>query len=67
MVSGASNVQNLFRSGTGIVDDTMLRTAAEFVWDLPKEDWAKLNNDKSGRSKVPFPGYEDMPQHQRYW
>ncbi|KAK8110448.1 uncharacterized protein PG998_006905 [Apiospora kogelbergensis] len=52
MVSGASNVQNLFRSGTGIVDDTMLRTAAEFVWDLPKEDWAKLNNDKSGRSKM---------------
>ncbi|KAK8041297.1 cytochrome P450 [Apiospora phragmitis] len=67
MVSGASNVQNLFRSGHGINDDSMVRTAAEVVWDMPPEDLAKLVNDRSGRNKVPKPGYENMPAHERYW
>ncbi|KAK8855242.1 25-hydroxycholesterol 7-alpha-hydroxylase [Apiospora arundinis] len=50
MVSGANNIQNLFRSGQGISDDTMLLTAA-----------------KSGRSKIPKSGYENVPYHERYW
>ena len=67
MVSGASNVQNMFRSGHGISDDIMLRTAAESVWNLTREDTAKLVNDKSGRAKIPNPGYEHLPASERYW
>ncbi|KAK8067025.1 cytochrome p450 family protein [Apiospora hydei] len=67
MVSGANNIQVLFRSGHGINDDSMVRTAAEVVWDMPPEDLAKLVDDRSGRNKVPKPGYEDMPFHKRYW
>ncbi|KAK8001947.1 hypothetical protein PG991_014169 [Apiospora marii] len=67
MVSGANNIQNLFRSGHGISDVIMLRTAAESVWELHPEDLARLMGDKTGRSKVPNPGYEHVPVHERYW
>ncbi|KAK7954977.1 cytochrome P450 [Apiospora saccharicola] len=67
MVSGANNIQNLFRSGHGISDDIMLRVAADSVWELDPEDKARLMGDKTGRSKVPNPGYEHVPAHERYW
>lgn len=67
MVSGANNIQNLFRSGHGISDVIMLRTAAESVWELPPEDLARLMGDKTGRGKMPNPGYEHVPSNERYW
>lgn len=37
------------------------------MWGAPLADRAKFLSDKSGRGKVPLPGYEDTPPDQRYF
>ena len=40
---------------------------SKYVWGASDSDYTRLEGDKTGRAKVPSPGTENTPEHQRYW
>ncbi|KAH8659972.1 cytochrome P450 [Xylariales sp. PMI_506] len=67
LVTGAQNVQALFRTSTSISSNKFMLIVWENIWCFSKEDLAKFTNDTSGRLPNPAPGTENHPAEQRYW
>ncbi len=67
LITGAQNVQAMFRTSAGVSSDKFMIIMMETLWGSTTEDLAKFVNDKSGRLKVPAPGTEDRPEKERYW
>jgi len=66
-VTGTNSVRAIFRSAKEVSSDSFFLIAQARIWDATKEDLAKFKNDKSGRLKVPLPGFENVPDKERYW
>jgi hypothetical protein len=68
LVTGAQNVQKIFRPSPSIGnEDLMLTIVLPRIYGLPPHEIERFRNDKSGRGKVPIPGTEDTPEDQRHW
>ncbi|KAK0623996.1 cytochrome P450 [Immersiella caudata] len=67
LISGAENIQNIFRASANVGCDLFFLTLKDSIWGASKEDIAKFANDKSGRLPKPLPGYEDFPEEKRIW
>ncbi|KAF3765693.1 putative cytochrome P450 [Cryphonectria parasitica EP155] len=69
VVRGAANVQEIFRtsSTSKFESDIMIEMVAARQWGMPKKDLDKIKRDKSGRSKKPLPGTEDLPEQDRFF
>ncbi|KAK0736166.1 cytochrome P450 [Apiosordaria backusii] len=67
LITSPRHIHALFRSTPAISSDKFFHMICEHIWGAPLADRAKFLADKSGRSKVPLPGYEDTPANQRYF
>ncbi|KAI5927547.1 cytochrome P450 [Camillea tinctor] len=67
LVTGAQNVQAMFRPSRGLSPDIFMLDIMEYVWAASKEELGKFRNDKSGRMRKPALGTEGRPVHDRYW
>lgn len=67
LVTGAQNVQTMFRPSRGLSPDIFMLDIMAYVWAARDEELTKFRNDKSGRMRKPLPGTEDTPAPQRYW
>ncbi|CCF45829.1 hypothetical protein CH063_03708 [Colletotrichum higginsianum] len=69
LVAGSHNVQKLFRNSAtnSLSSDKFILMVNDRVQDMTKEDVPKLQNDRSGRLRIPAPGTEAVPEHERYW
>ncbi|KAM7214655.1 cytochrome P450 family protein [Rhypophila decipiens] len=64
---GTENIQTLFRNTPAINVDALMLMGYECMMGMPPEDLDKFRNDKSGRASVPAPGFEQIPEKERYW
>ncbi|KAK4173622.1 putative cytochrome P450 E-class, group IV [Triangularia setosa] len=67
LVTSPRHIQALFRPTPAISSDKFFHLIYENMWGAPAADQAKFLGDKSGRAKVPLPGYEDTPPEERYF
>ncbi|KAK4201019.1 putative cytochrome P450 E-class, group IV [Triangularia verruculosa] len=67
LITSPRHIQALFRPSLPISSDKFFHMIYENLWGAPLPDREKFLNDKSGRGKVPLPGYENTPPDQRYF
>ncbi|KAK2007308.1 cytochrome P450 [Colletotrichum eremochloae] len=67
LVKGEESVQAIFRSSSTFTYEKFILLVIKNLQGSTKEDVEKLSNEKSGRNKAPAPGWENVPQDQRYW
>lgn len=67
LVTGATNIQAMFRPSKGLSPDIFMIDVMAYVWAANKDELLKFREDKSGRLKKALPGTEDRPMRQRYW
>jgi hypothetical protein len=67
ILTGAENVQNMFRVSQGIGSEVFLLRVMKYGQWFTDEDLAKFANDKSGRLKMPARGSAQVPEGERYW
>ncbi|GKT46130.1 cholesterol 7-alpha-monooxygenase [Colletotrichum spaethianum] len=67
LVKGGESVQAIFRSSSTFRYEKFILMVVKNLQGSSKEDVEKLLKDKSSRNKTPAPGWENMPQEQRYW
>jgi len=67
MVSGARNIQVLFRSTQAVSSDKFMIMVTENISGATKPDVAKYIHDRSGRLPKPAPGTENTPEDKRVW
>ncbi|KAM7183783.1 cholesterol 7-alpha-monooxygenase [Rhypophila sp. PSN 637] len=64
VISGAQNIQSLFRTSPNISFESFFLMAMETLWLATPDDLAKFRNDKSGRAATPASG---TAPEKRYW
>ena len=67
VITSPRHIQVLFRPTPAISSDKFFHLIYENMWGASVADRDKFLADKSGRGKIPLPGYEDMPPDQRYF
>lgn len=67
MVSGEKNIQAINRPSHSISPDVFFLEVMANVWGARKDEVAKFEQDKSGRSKNPVPGHDIKPGQTRLW
>ncbi|KAI5865326.1 putative cytochrome P450 [Durotheca rogersii] len=68
LISGVQNIQMLFGRGHKVgSEDIFVQKVLPRLYKMPPHHVSRFANDKSGRGKVPAPGYEDTPPEKRYW
>lgn len=67
LVTGAQNVQSMFRTSPSVSSDKFILLIMETLHWMTKDDLARFVQDKSGRLKTPAPGTEGTPDEKRYW
>jgi hypothetical protein len=67
LLTGARNVQVMFRASTSVSSDRFMIMVTESVSGATKDDVAKFENDRTGRLPKPAPGTENTPENQRIW
>ncbi|KAK3353843.1 cytochrome P450 [Lasiosphaeria hispida] len=67
LVTGAQNVQALFRKSTSISSDKFLLMVMGTVMCFTPKDYAKFANDKTGRLPEPVEGTAASHKGLRYW
>lgn len=66
LISGASNIQTIFRNSRALSSDFLVLEVYRKVINVPKADLKIFQNDNSGPAKDAFPGTE-IPEEQRIW
>ncbi|GKT94837.1 cytochrome P450 family protein [Colletotrichum tofieldiae] len=67
LVKGGESVQAIFRSSSTFSYEKFILMVVKNLQGSSKEDVDKFVKERSGRSKTPAPGWENVPQEQRYW
>ncbi|KAK3390056.1 cytochrome P450 [Podospora didyma] len=67
LVVGEEKTNALFRPNTGLLADFFVNLLVGVMWDLSEKDLDRWVADKTGRLKVPTPGYEHVAQEDRLW
>jgi hypothetical protein len=68
LISGVQNMQTLFGRGNKVgSEDIFIQNVLPRLYKMPPQHVARFTNDRSGRGKVPAPGFESTPAEQRYW
>ncbi|ORY02755.1 putative cytochrome P450 [Clohesyomyces aquaticus] len=68
LITGPQNMQTLFGRGNRVGnEDIFVHNVFPVLYKMPKEHVQRFADDKSGRGKVPAPGFEKVPQEKRFW
>ncbi|TQN68328.1 Cholesterol 7-alpha-monooxygenase [Colletotrichum shisoi] len=67
LVKGGESVQAMFRASSTFSYEKFILMVIKNLQGSSKEDVSKFVNDKSGVSKTPAPGWEDLPPERRCW
>ncbi|KAL4914781.1 cytochrome P450 [Aspergillus aurantiobrunneus] len=67
LVSGEQNIQAINRPSRSISPDVFFLEVMANVWGAQKDEVARFEQDKSGRSKNPVPGHDVQPGQPRLW
>jgi hypothetical protein len=67
MIKGAKNMQSLFGSANALDGNWFHLILMDKHWQMSKAEISKFANDHSGRSEIPIPGTEGVPEDKRYW
>jgi hypothetical protein len=68
LIAGQRNIQTLFsRSHKVGTEAFFIQHVLPNLYRMPKADVQRLAGDKSGRDRMPAPGFEKLPVNQRYW
>ncbi|KAI1342868.1 cytochrome P450 [Xylariaceae sp. FL0016] len=68
LVTGAQNIQRLFKTSKSIASEAMFaQLIFPKILGMPKDEVARFERDLSGRAKVPNPGTENTPLDKRLW